>query len=141
MFAELSTLVRASEKVVLTLAMHGDALSVVVMPVAKKAEDPALAAPLAISGSPEELDDGFVEALQSYVATRRSLAEQVEATNSILEAAKASQSTKATEALTKAAAPGSAATETDDDEGKPAAPVQPTESQSSSAGTDLASLL
>lgn len=143
MFNQLAPLVRASEKVVLTLAMNGDTLSVVVMPVVKKADDPALGAPLAVSGTPTELDEGFTEALRSYTTTRQSLAEQVEATNSILEAAKANQSSKATKALANAATPPSDTSSVDRDDEDDAVPrdAKAEASPPSSAGTDLASLL
>ncbi|TWG87888.1 PRTRC genetic system protein E [Cupriavidus gilardii J11] len=147
MFNQLAPLVGASEKVVLTLAMNGDMLSVVVMPVVKKADDPALGAPLAISGTPTELDEGFAEVLRSYTTTRQSLVEQVEATNSILEAAKANQSSKATKALAKAATSASDASSSDrNDEGDDEADAKPRDpisgaSPTGSAGTDLASFL
>lgn len=143
MFNQLAPLVSASEKVVLTLAMIGNTLSVVVMPVVKKADDPALGAPLALSGTPTELDEGFADALRSYTTTRQSLAEQVEATNSILEAAKANQSSKATKALAKAATSPSDASSIDHDDVGDAKPSDAKDeaSPTGSAGTDLASFL
>ncbi|MFJ4291282.1 PRTRC system protein E [Cupriavidus sp. NPDC089707] len=148
MFTELAALVRASEKVVVTLTMQGDTMSVVVVPVIKDAADAALSTPLALAATPAELDEGFAAAVAGVSAARQSLAEQVEATKSILEAAKTSQSTKATKALAKAAA--STASETtresdDDDQPQGDSGAQATTpavgGPSVPTGTDLASLL
>lgn len=149
MFTELAALVRASEKVVVTLTMQGDLMSVVVVPVIKNAADAALTTPLALSATPAELDEGFAQALAGVSAARQSLAEQAEATKSILEAAKSSQSSKATKALAKAAAPSDASDSQDDseDESKPQdgaggeASTKVESSAPASGGTDLASLL
>ncbi|MEM5432342.1 conserved protein of unknown function (plasmid) [Cupriavidus taiwanensis] len=149
MFTELAALVRASEKVVVTLTMQGDLMSVVVVPVIKNAADAALTTPLALSATPAELDEGFAQALASVTAARQSLAEQAEATKSILEAAKSSQSSKATKALVKAAAPSDASDSSDAEEGdsKPQeaaggdASAKAEGSAATSGGTDLASLL
>lgn len=149
MFTELAALVRASEKVVVTLTMQGDLMSVVVVPVIKNAADAALATPLALSATPAELDEGFAQALAGVTAARQSLAEQAEATKSILEAAKSSQSSKATKALAKAAAPSDASDSQQDseDESKPQggaggeASTKVESSAPASGGTDLASLL
>ena len=149
MFTELAALVRASEKVVVTLTMQGDLMSVVVVPVIKNAADAALTTPLALSATPAELDEGFAQALAGVSAARQSLAEQAEATKSILEAAKSSQSSKATKALAKAAAPSGASDSQEDseDEDKPQgraggeASTKVESSAPASGGTDLASLL
>ncbi|AQV99438.1 hypothetical protein BJN34_36810 (plasmid) [Cupriavidus necator] len=148
MFTELAALVRPSEKVVVTLTMQGDTMSVVVVPVVKDAADAALSTPLALSATPAELDEGFAAAIAGVSAARQSLAEQVEATTSILEAAKTSQSTKATKALTKAAAPTASETSAeDDDDDKPEGSAGAQEAAKAddgaakTTGTDLASLL
>lgn len=148
MFTELAALVRASEKVVITLTMQGDTMSVVVVPVVKAAADAALSTPLALSATPAELDEGFAAAIAGVSVARQSLAEQVEATRSILEAAKTSQSTKATKVLTKAAAPTASETSEEDDDGdKPEGSVgaqataKADDGAAKTAGTDLASLL
>lgn len=155
MFQELVPLVAACDKVVLTLSMKGDAMAVVVAPVVSKAADAALATPLALTASPAELDEGFAQAIASVSVTHRSLAEQAEATASILKAAASAQTAKAQKALTKAngkVAPTSPSTEGDeedaagngaaDDAGSGQAPA-PTTTQSSAtpAGTNLADLL
>jgi PRTRC genetic system protein E len=97
--------VRAADKVVLTLTMTGDAMTVVVMPVIKNAADAALTTPLSLTATPTELDAEFAATVTGVTDAHRSLAEQAEATKSILDAAKSTQSSKATKALAKAATP------------------------------------
>ena len=65
---------------------------------------PALAMPLKLTATAEELDAGFVQALASYATRRTSLDEQVAATNEVLDAARAASVKKGTEAVTKAGA-------------------------------------
>ena len=67
-------------------------------------EVPALAVPLKLTATPEELDAGFVQAVASYATARTSLDEQVAATNEVLEAAKAASVKKGADALSKAGA-------------------------------------
>jgi PRTRC genetic system protein E len=148
MFTELAPLVRATDKVVITLSMTGDAMSVVVMPVIKNAADAALTTPVSLTATPAELDAEFAVAITAVTDAHRSLAEQAEATKSILDAAKTTQSSKATKALAKAASPSSAAPSSDSDDDDDDVPAADTKVEakadagaSASAGTDLASLL
>ncbi|ABF13099.1 conserved hypothetical protein (plasmid backbone) (plasmid) [Cupriavidus metallidurans CH34] len=116
MFTELVPLVRASDKVVITLTMQGDTMSAVVMPVIKNAADAALTTPVVLSATAAELDAEFANAVTSVTAAHRSLAEQAEATKSILDAAKTTQSSKATKALAKAASGSGSSDGNDDDD-------------------------
>lgn len=150
MFTELAPLVRATDKVVITLSMTGDAMSVVVMPVIKNAADAALTTPVSLTATPAELDAEFAEAITAVTDAHRSLAEQAEATKSILDAAKTTQSSKATKALAKAASPSnegssSESDEDDDDGDTPAADANAEAKADAGApvttGTNLASLL
>lgn len=150
MFTELAPLVRAADKVVLTLSMTGDAMTVVVMPVIKNAADAALTTPLSLTATPAELDAEFAAAVTAVTDSHRSLAEQAEATKSILDAAKTTQSSKATKALAKAASPASSGSSSesveDDDENSAATSEAKAEATANAgapanAGTDLASLL
>lgn len=150
MFTELAPLVRAADKVVLTLTMTGDAMTVVVMPVIKNAADAALTTPLSLTATPAELDAEFAATLTGVTDSHRSLAEQAEATKSILDAAKSTQSSKATKALAKVAAPSdnAAAAGNDDDDEADGAPAAETKvdakadtTAAANTGTDLASLL
>ncbi|WP_434034765.1 PRTRC system protein E [Cupriavidus sp. a3] len=151
MFTELAPLVRASDKVVVTLSMQGDVMSVVVLPVIKNAADAALTSPLVLSATPAELDAEFASAVTSVSEAHRSLAEQAEATKSILDAAKSTQSSKATKALAKAASPSASEASSASDDDNEAGDAEDgdaaqTEADAkaiapASAGTDLASLL
>ncbi len=114
MFSQLVPLVQSSEKVVLTLTMQGDSMSVAVVPVIKNPTDGALMTPLALTASPAELDAGFADVVSAVTDAHLSLAEQAEATKSILDAAKSTQSAKATKALVKAS-PTSASSAADAD--------------------------
>ncbi|WP_416046884.1 PRTRC system protein E [Cupriavidus basilensis] len=115
-FQEMATLVRTCEKVVLTITPQGDSLTVFVAPVVKNATDPALATPMVLTGTPLELDESFTAAMQSVVAARVELVDQIEATASILKAATAKQSNKATKALAKAGKAGGEASSEDGDD-------------------------
>ena len=81
---------------------------------AKDAE--ALAIPLVLTGTAEELDAQFVNLLRSFADEHQSLAEQLEATRNILEAAKKDASKKAEGALRKGTAKVTAPADDDDDE-------------------------
>ncbi|CAG9185765.1 PRTRC system protein E [Cupriavidus pampae] len=150
MFTELVPLVRASDKVVITLTMQGDTMSAVVLPVIKNAADAALTTPLALSATPAELDAEFAATVAGVTASHCSLAEQAEATKSILDAAKTTQSSKATKALAKAALPSASNDDADagNDMGGDAPSNAEAQTESgaapnapASSGTDLASLL
>ncbi|WP_455289354.1 PRTRC system protein E [Cupriavidus necator] len=146
MFTELAPLVRASDKVVVTLSMQGDVMSVIVLPVIKNAADAALTSPLVLSATPAELDAEFAAAVTSVSESHRSLAEQAEATKSILDAAKSTQSSKATKALAKAASLSASESESASDDDAESDDAVQAEAEAkvtapSPAGTDLASLL
>ena len=89
-------------------------------------DEPALATPLSLTATPEELDAEFTTVLASYRGQRQSLAEQVAATNEVLAAAREASVQKgskaATRALAKPNAPAAASASTagdepDDDDG------------------------
>ena len=63
MFQELVPLVKASDKVVITLSMQGDEMTVVVAPTVSKPDDAALVAPIALTATPAELDAEFANAI------------------------------------------------------------------------------
>jgi PRTRC genetic system protein E len=130
MFKELFELARASGP--LTMAVSADTppgkMTVVVIPKSGDAKDePALATPLSLTATPEELDAEFTTVLASYRGQRQSLAEQVAATNEVLAAAREASVQKGSRAATKALAkpkpsPSSATASTagndpDDDDG------------------------
>lgn len=104
MFEELFALASGAS---LALTISADAksgrMTINVIPrPAKDGDDPALTKALSLTATPQEFDDGFIPALKGYRETRQSLADQVEATREVLEAAKAASVKKATEASTRA---------------------------------------
>lgn len=117
MFKELYALASAAT---LTMVVSADQktgrLTVSVLPKPKEGMgEPGLTKDLTLTATPEEFDAGFVEALHGYRERRESLAQQAEATNKVLEAAKALSAKKATEATSKASKAGQPA--------KPSAPA------------------
>lgn len=108
MFQELYALASAAT---LTMVVSADEktgkLTVSVLPKPKNGMgEPGLTKDLTLTATPEEFDGGFIEALRGYRERRESLAEQAEATNKALEAAKTLSAKKATEASSKAAKAG-----------------------------------
>ena len=123
MFKELFELARASGP--LTMAVSADTpsgkMTVVVIPKPGDAKDePALATPLSLTATPEELDAEFTTVPASYRGQRQSLAEQVAATNEVLAAAREASVQKgnkaATRALVKPNAPATTTAPTTGDE-------------------------
>ncbi|MBI5792511.1 MAG: PRTRC system protein E [Rhodocyclales bacterium] len=107
MFKELFPMAAKGPFSLLLSADEGSGLMTVV--VVPKTSDsgkdvPALAMPLKLTATAEELDAGFVQALASYATRRTSLDEQVAATNEVLDAARAASVKKGAEAVTKAGA-------------------------------------
>ncbi|KWK06029.1 hypothetical protein WM11_11595 [Burkholderia ubonensis] len=149
MFQALESLIRSAEKLVVSLAMEGDRIVVVVIPSGGK--DAALRQPLILKATAAELDEGFAAAVRSFSAAHQSLGEQVQATNAILEAQQRTQVKKAQKALSKsstlAAAQAATADDGDDGDGEGAAATSaastpsPAAAEQKPAGTDLSSLL
>lgn len=106
MFEELFALAAGAS---LTLTISADPktgrMTINVIPRPNKdADEPALTKALSLSATPQEFDEGFVAALRGYREARQSLADQVEATREVLEAAKAASVKKAADASVKARA-------------------------------------
>lgn len=100
-FQNLKPLLEGGAQLAVTIVPIQDGtLTVIVMPSSKGTKDAALATPLSLTGTAEELDAEFATLLSSYVGARKSLIEQVEATTTVLEAAKNASQKKATDALT-----------------------------------------
>ena len=121
MFQELFSLAAGAS---LTLTLSADAktgrMTINVIPRPHKdGDEPALAKALSLTATPQEFDEGFVAALQGYSEARQSLADQVEATREVLEAAKLASVKKATDANAKARADKPMPTQ------KPAVPSAP----------------
>jgi PRTRC genetic system protein E len=108
LFTKLNLLLAACASInVIFTANHDGTLNVVVIPKGKKegqeGEEGVLNTPLSLTGTPEELDAEFAHILESYTSKRKTLAEQLEATEAILEAAKKESQSKAAKAVTKSA--------------------------------------
>jgi PRTRC genetic system protein E len=129
MFQELYALATSAT---LTMIVSADEksgkLTISVLPKPKKeVGEVALTKDLTLTATPEEFDAEFVQALQGYREVRASLMQQAEATREVLEAAKSMAAKKATDTMTKACkpataakpAPSVAADETDDEESTP----------------------
>ena len=104
-FQELKSLLEGCAALAVTLSSGRDGtITVTVRPTPKEAKDAeALAIPLVLTGSAEELDAQLAGLLRSYAEEHQSLAEQLEATRNILEAAKKDASKKAEGAIRKGA--------------------------------------
>lgn len=100
-FQNLNALLAGCSSLVVTVAPANDKeITVTVIPKSKlDAKEPALATPFVLTGTPEELDAEFLTLLQSFTGTHKSLAEQAEATETVLEAAKQKSQKKATDAI------------------------------------------
>lgn len=99
MFQSLQSLLAGGT---LALSLTGNTDGTITVLVVPKGEG-ALAQPLALTATAAELDAQFAECVSSYVSSRKSLAEQMEATTAVLAAAKQQSSTKAVKAITKSA--------------------------------------
>lgn len=104
MFLELSKMLHGGEALSMNLVKgEGDALTLTVVPVGHK--DSALSQPLSLKGTAQELDEGIVAALQSYVGAHTSLRDQVAATVDVLAAAAQEEKAKAATAIKKSTTP------------------------------------
>lgn len=143
-FAEIKSLLDSCSSVTVVLSRGSDdTLSVAVIPKVKDGQNAVLSTPLALTGTSVELDAEFAGLLTSYVGKRKSLAEQLEATQTILDAAKQDAVKKAVKGKSKSSptiASSCAGSDDDDDDdnddvsspvvsetatGTPAAPAAP----------------
>jgi PRTRC genetic system protein E len=89
MFTAMKPLLDQCVFVSITLVAGSDGtLSVTVTPKAKEGQDVRLSQPLALTATFEELDEGFTQAVLDHAGIRKTVAEQLEATKTILEAVK-----------------------------------------------------
>jgi PRTRC genetic system protein E len=106
MFQELYALATTAT---LTMIVSADdktgKMTISVLPKPKKdVGEVALTKDLTLTATPAEFDADFISALQGYKETHASLATQAEATQKVLEAAKAASVKKASDAINKAKA-------------------------------------
>jgi PRTRC genetic system protein E len=89
MFTAMKPLLDQCVFVSITLVAGSDGtLSVTVTPKAKEGQDSRLSQPLALTATFGELDEGFTRAVLDHAGIRKTIAEQLEATKTILEAVK-----------------------------------------------------
>lgn len=69
---------------ILAVKAHEGKLSLTFIPTAKQDGDAAMATPFNLTGTPDELESGIALALDKINGSRATLAEQVEATNTLL---------------------------------------------------------
>jgi PRTRC genetic system protein E len=101
MFTALAGIIGENEEITVKITGAGKdgIMKVVVMPKPEKGSNLALAQPLALAATPQELDEGFVGTLMEFGASRTALKEQVAVTATIMAAAQKSEAGKATKAL------------------------------------------
>lgn len=97
MFQLLQSLVAGTS---LSLSLTGNKDGTITVIVAPKGDGP-LAQPLVLTATAAELDAEFHSVVSSYVSARKGLAEQVEATAAVIEAAKKQSAAEAVSAVTK----------------------------------------
>lgn len=121
MFKQLAALLADKSQLTIMITGKPEKMSVIVLP--KSQGDAALNTPLQLTGSAAELDEKFVELLSQYGSSRKSLEEQLAATQAVLDAAKATSVKKSVGALAANSAETSPTTggesNEDDDEGSP----------------------
>jgi PRTRC genetic system protein E len=120
-FKSLHTLVKSNKSLTLMMTAEGDdqiVLTFIPTPSGDSKGDSGapLLKPLSLTGTPAELDEGFIDAIGKYSGARLSLQEQVNAEVELLDAAKQASSKRAVKALGKAN--GSKSNPDDDDEGE-----------------------
>lgn len=117
MFQELEGILAHSKKLTVTIFQgENGKMKVCVAPGLTDSKEGALNHPLALAGTPLELDEGFADALQKFTAKRNSLIEQVAATTAILDNAKATQEKKAVSSLKGKSATAKSSTSSDNDD-------------------------
>lgn len=84
-FSDLQPLLQSTD-LTLKLSASGDNITVVVVPKVKDIGS-ALATPLSLTATAAELDAGFTNIVAQYAGSRSSLAEQLEASKLVMEAA------------------------------------------------------
>lgn len=99
MFQSLQSLLAGST---LALSLTGNTDGTITALVVPKGEG-ALAQPLVLTATAAELDAQFAECISTYVTSRKSLTEQMEATAAVLAAAKQESAKTAVKAISKSA--------------------------------------
>jgi PRTRC genetic system protein E len=120
MFTALASMIGENEEMTVKITGAGKdgIMKVVVMPKLEKGSNIALAQPLALAATAEELESGFLTVIQEFGAARIALKDQVAVTATILDAAKKNEVGKATKGLnSKTSAPEAKSIAGDDGDG------------------------
>jgi PRTRC genetic system protein E len=80
-------------------ATNAQELTLIVAPMLKEGQEPALGQPIRLTGTPAELEENFGTAMERFVGVRGSLLEQLEATEAILKDAASKSAKKGSDAL------------------------------------------
>lgn len=115
MFTALASILGANQSLDLSVSAPDASglMKVIVKPKLVSGMNAALAQPLALTGTPEELDADFAATLAQYGAERTSLQKQVEITTTIIAEAKKNEVGKATKALSQKGKPAPSASSKD----------------------------
>lgn len=107
MFEQLYAIARtATLSVIISADDASGKMTISIVPRPKKdTGEAALTKDLTLTATPAEFDADFIAALTGYREKRQSLIEQADATNEVLNAAKAASAKKATDAVTTASKP------------------------------------
>lgn len=105
LFNRIAHLLAGNAAITLLITGSAEAMTVTLMPKPVKTGDgrEALATPMVLTGTADELDAGFCDLVEKFANKRKTLAEQFEATDAVLEAAKKASTEKAAKAVTKTA--------------------------------------
>lgn len=100
-FTSIASFLQANQTIDVSIgAVAADGrMKVVVKPQLAKGSTAALAQPLALAATPQELDAGFAAALTQFNGNRQSLQQQVDVTSTIIEDAKQVEVSKASKAI------------------------------------------
>lgn len=160
-FASIQKLLEGAEAVTVIMVPASDGrVGVTVAPKMKEKADPALARPLSLIGTVEELDAEFGQLMGQHATVRKSLAEQLAAAQAEMAAAAKANAKKPAAAPAKTVAPAkpvavslddldpdeTGGEEGGDDDTAPQAPVAPapvatTSTPAAAGGLDLSDLL
>ena len=144
MFQELQPLLTTVASLTISMVEKADGTIVLtVLPIGVK-KGSKLDSQMQMVGTAAELDEGFAAHLNSYTTMRQSLADQLAATEAILEAQKKEAAEKAKKSLSKSTKPGTGNSQSSDDDERPGDDEEgdgntaPTSSETSSSTTTAA---
>jgi len=140
MFKELANFAEAFPLKMTISAAKGGGMQVVIVPtppkdVSDESAKDALAQPILLSGTAEELDEGFLAALDTIAVSRKSLSEQVAAAALIMEQARKTVASKASKPAPTTPAASASTSNADDKDELPENETAPPAAKSESGAT------